>query len=217
MLALCGDKYNGLILTQQSISKGEYKGCPCVPDPEEFFQLYFEEWDEIENMLNAITENLQVECDPQGDPTGLPESLFRGGLYEKYCEELAKDMGRGLTWVVDHEGNQIPDKVRRDGSPEPSHPRALRPRSPPVKADDYEGYVIELMWEPTEDGGACPETCKDSLLRVSNSQCKSTTTVSRESMGEIVHLGRRVRRVPHDSRHRVRLCDHFRLLTDYHI
>lgn len=173
--------------------KGKYKDCHCFWPGKVFTQPFFQEWAEIEEMLGTVSTQLSVEGDPQGDSTGLPESLFRGGIYDKFCEELDGDMGRALTLVVDHEGNEIQPKVRRDGS-QPWLPRAHRPRSPPVKPDDYEGYVIELKWEPTENGGACPETCEESLLRVSNSQCKSITTQFREA-GGVLHSGRRIGRI----------------------
>ena len=47
---------------------------------------------------------------------------------------------------------QVPDKVRRSVVDMPLLSRANHPRSPPVKEDDYEEYILELNFEPTEDG-----------------------------------------------------------------
>ena len=145
---------------------------------ESFSQPFYTEWEIIEEIFNSVSTQLNVECDPQGDSTGLPESLFRGGIYDGFCKEVEKNKGSDVTWVVDHKGKQIPIKDRRDVSELglPRFPRALRRRSPPVNADDYEGYIIELKWDPTEGGGACPESCEKALLGVSNSQCMSSTT-----------------------------------------
>lgn len=157
-------------------------------DGEALSQPFYKEWEMIDEMIENMSAELSPECDPQGDATGLPESLFRGGIYDKYCEEVEKNKDTGVTWLVDHEGNQVQDKVRRGGSAVPWLPRALRPRTPLVDPDNYEGYIIELKWEPTEDGGACPESCKDALHGVSLSPCKSTTThsnPSRQSRGTV--------------------------------
>lgn len=152
--------------------KGKYKGCPCVWKGETRSQPLWDEWTIIEEIFNSVSTELHPECDLKDNISEFPESLFRNGVYDKFCEEADKDLGKGLTWIVDSEGNQVPTKTKRDSLEPRWLPRGHRPRSPPVKPDMYDGYIIELKWEPTEGGGACPKKCKDALLSVSNSPCK---------------------------------------------
>lgn len=81
-------------------------------------------------------------------------------------------LGRSVNWVVDYEGNQIPNK-----SELPRIPRADRPRNtPPARTDNYKGHIIDPRWDPIEDGDECSVTCREALDKVSMSQCKSLLT-----------------------------------------
>lgn len=133
----------------------------------------FDEWTIVEEVFNSISTELHPQCDMH-KPSEFPESLFRNGVYERFCEEADKDLTKGLVWIVDSEGNQKQNKAKRGISETQWLPRGHRPRSPPVKPDMYDGYIFELKWEPNEGGGACPKTCKDALLTISNSPCKSS-------------------------------------------
>lgn len=156
-------------------------------DGEAISQPYFSEWETVEKFLNSVGTEPWVDCDPQRDATELPESLFRGGVYDKFCEAVDKDQEQGEIWVVDQEGYKIPPKGKRDGSSPAWVPRGLSRRAPPVDLSCYKGYIIELKWEPAKDKGACSKSCKDAMLSVSNSQCKSKKK------------GRRLPSTPHGS------------------
>lgn len=124
-------------------------------------------WTPAMSRLAKLTPTPTPKCNVD-DISGFPATLFKDGIYSKFCGDL-KDTTKEQKWKVDSSGNQATDKRR-------GVEMDLIKRTPPVSAKNYAYYYTALQFKPKNDGGMCQQECSNAYALIAEGPCGRTAS-----------------------------------------